>query len=168
MNSRNAIETMMGFIVLVIAFFFIMIAYNSGHITKAGNGYSVLANFNNIGGLYIGSEVRISGIKVGTVSDQKIDQKTGLYHAIVTMDIHDNIQIPKDTTAAIVSDGLLGSRYVALEPGGSDDFLVQGDIIKRTQSSISLEALIGKFVFGAAEDEVGADSGSGTSNSLGL
>lgn len=165
MNSRSIIESLIGALVIAVAASFVFIAYKSGNVTSA-SGYNVSAKFNDIGGLNIGSDVRISGIKVGTVTSQMIDQSDGLYQANIVLNIDNSIQIPTDTSAAIVSDGLLGNKYIALEPGGSEEFFKDGDRIKRTQSSISLEALIGKFMFGGAEDE--SDTSGSSSNSLGL
>ncbi|MCH2037187.1 MAG: outer membrane lipid asymmetry maintenance protein MlaD [Rickettsiales bacterium] len=164
MNSRSIIESLIGALVIAVAASFVFIAYKSGTVSSS-TGYNISAKFNNIGGLNVGSDVRVSGIKIGTVIDQTIDQSDGLYLADVTLNISNDIKLPTDTTAAIISDGLLGSKYVALEPGGSEDFIQEGDRIKLTQSSVSIESLIGKFVFGGPDDE---QSDAGSSNSLGL
>jgi phospholipid/cholesterol/gamma-HCH transport system substrate-binding protein len=151
MASRSVIETLMGAVVLIVAAGFVYIAYESGNISSNAGGYQVLATFERVDGLSVGSDVRVGGIKVGTVQNQTLDTQTGLYQANVTLGIQGNVPLPKDTSAAIVSDGLLGNKYVALEPGGDDAMLAPGDKISQTQSSINIETLIGKFMFGGAE-----------------
>lgn len=142
--SKNILETLTGFVVLVIAAVFITIAYKGASI-DAGSGYKLQAKFDRIDGLGVGADVRISGIKVGTVVEQSIDPKT--YSAIVNVQVQDDIKVPDDSTAEIVSDGLLGGKYFALVPGGSETELKDGETIRFTQSAVSIEQLIGKFMF---------------------
>jgi phospholipid/cholesterol/gamma-HCH transport system substrate-binding protein len=148
--EKNILETVIGFVVLVIAGSFIYIAYQSGQIAHT-NGYTVFAKFDQVGGLSAGTDVRMSGIKVGAVAKQEIDPAT--YLAIVTLNLRNDIKIPTDSTAKIVGDGLLGSKYVSLVPGADDTNLSSGGEIRYTQSSISLEQLLGKFVFGGMDDK---------------
>ena len=161
--GRNVFETIMGAVVLAVAVGFIYIAYSSGHVKSAGNdGYDVIAKFDRADGLVLGTDVRLSGIKVGSVAKQEIDPKT--YMAVVTMNVDKKITLPDDSSAEIVGDGLLGGKYVAIVPGGSDKMLAAGGEIKFTQSSVSLEQLIGKFVFGAADDEKDVKDKAATKN----
>ncbi len=113
--NRNIIETVMGAVVLIVAAGFIALAFQSGAATSP-SGYQVTAEFDNASGLGPGSEVRMSGVKIGTVASQRLDPDT--YFAVVTLDISDYIKLPRDTSARIIADGLLGSNFVALEPGG--------------------------------------------------
>ena len=155
--GRNVVETLMGALVLLVAGSFIVISYKSGNISTDKASYVVIAKFTEIGSLTIGSDVRVGGIKVGTVVNQSLDNDT--FMAVIKMGIQDNIQLPKDSSASVVSDGLLGSKYISIEPGGDDRILKNEDEIKYTQDSINFESLIGKFAFGsvATDDTVTDD-----------
>lgn len=141
---RNLIETLTGAVVLVVAVVFLVMAYSRADLAPT-RGYSVVARFDRVDGLKGGSDVRISGIKVGSVVGQELDPKTFL--AVVRMTVEDAIKLPKDTTAAITSDGLLGDKYIALSPGGADDDIPPGGEITFTQGSIDVVGLIGQYVF---------------------
>lgn len=153
--GRNVIETLMGAVVLLVAATFIFISYKSGNINTASEGYKITAKFRQIGSLSIGSDVRVGGIKVGTVTDQRLDPIS--YKAIVEMGLKEGVKLPKDSTAAVVGDGLLGGKYVAIEPGGETDNIGAGEELKYTQDAISIEELIGKFAFGSLEDKKGGE-----------
>lgn len=157
--GRNLIETVMGAVVLLVAGGFLAFAYNSSNL-KPVEGYTVKAKFEGAGGVSTGSDVRIGGIKIGVVKDMQLDTQT--YQAIVVMQIKESVKIPTDSTASIIGDGLLGGKYVSIEPGGEEKMLAEGGEIKFTQSSVSLETLIGKFVFsgGGVEDEEKSSSSS--------
>ncbi len=150
--NKGYLETVVGFLVLLVAAVFAINAYIGAGISKEElGGYEVNVSFDRIDGLSVGGEVRISGLKVGVVSDAKIDPET--YQAKVELNIEDDIKIPDDSSAEIVSAGLLGDKYIALVPGGSEEFIKAGGKIKFSQPSISLEALIGKFMFGSSDDK---------------
>jgi phospholipid/cholesterol/gamma-HCH transport system substrate-binding protein len=151
MMGRNVVETMMGALVIFVAIGFIMISYKSGNIAPASDSYKIISKFHEVGSLSIGSDVRIGGIKIGSISAQYLDPKT--YMAVLEFSINKSIKLPKDTSAAIVGDGLLGGKYVSLQPGGDDNLLKGGDEIKYTQDSISIEQLIGKFAFGGVNKD---------------
>lgn len=142
--SRNVIETVMGAVVLVTAGGFLAFAYQSSNV-KSVEGYEVTARFDSAAGLAPGSDVRIGGIKVGVVDTMELDSDT--YRAVVTLEVKEGTRIPADSSAAIVSDGLLGSKYVAIVPGADDTLLKDGEGIDFTQSSVNIEELIGKMVF---------------------
>ncbi len=146
--QRNVIETVMGGVVLLVAAGFVYIAFQSGSVGN-GPGYIVTAEFDNASGLTIGSEVRMSGVKVGTVVSQRLDPKT--YFAVVTFSISESIKLPTDTSARILADGLLGNNFVALEPGGEEKTIEPGGKISYTQGSINVVDLLGRFIFSAAE-----------------
>lgn len=152
--SRNVIETVMGAVVLVIAGSFLITAYQGRSLSKVNNGYHVKAKFENATGVSVGSDVRMGGVKIGIVDG--IDLDTERYQAVVTMSVRANIPLPLDSTAAIVGDGLLGSKFVALEPGAEEETLKDGGEIEFTQSSVSLEEMIGKFVFSGGGVDDGA------------
>jgi len=150
MKKNNIIETIMGGVVLVIAGFFLSFAYNqSGYKTPEGTLYN--AKFDRADGLVIGSEVRVSGVKVGSVTDLKIDPDTFL--ANVSFAVDSNIALPSDSSAEIVGDGLIGTKYMALVPGGEEKTLKDGDEIVYTQSSVSLEAMIGQLIFNGNKEK---------------
>lgn len=115
------------------------------------DSYSVTAKFENIGGLNVKAPVAIGGVRIGRVTDISLD--TTEFSAIVTMSIDKNYELPWDTSAAILTSGLLGAQFVGLEPGGDEEFLSDGDEIELTQSTIQLENLIGQFMFNKAEGE---------------
>ncbi len=134
----------MGAIVLAIAGGFLFFAYSSSNIASV-DGYLVTAKFENVDGLSVGNDVRVGGIKVGSVVGQDLDPKT--YNAVVKMNIKSGIAIPDDSSAAIVGDGLLGGKFVSITVGGSDNSLAANGEIQFTQSAVNLESLLGKFVF---------------------
>lgn len=144
MNRHGVAEVVTGAIVLVVAIGFMAFAIaHSGRTT--GSGYSLQARFDHIDGLNIGGDVRIAGVKVGSVTDERIDPRT--FTAVVTMSVRDDIQLPKDSGASIVSESLLGGKYISLSPGGDEAIIKPGQTITITQSSVSLEELLGKFIF---------------------
>ncbi len=146
--GRNVIETVMGGVVLIVAAMFVGIAFQSGTVT-APAGYQITAEFDDASGMGPGSEVRMSGVKIGTVHSQKLDPET--YFAVVTLNISDSIGLPRDTSARIIADGLLGSNFIALEPGGEEEMIPPGGEITFTQGSINVVDLLGRFIFSAAE-----------------
>ena len=151
---RNAIETVMGAVVLLVAGGFVFFAYDMAQV-KAVEGYEVTALFYKIGGLNEGSDVRISGIKVGTVIDHELDPES--YDARVRMTITREVKLPVDTVASIASEGLLGGKYVRLEPGTDKSFIKDGGTITKTKDFRSLEDQVGEIIFLATGgDEGGA------------
>ncbi len=142
--ANNAIETVMGAVVLAVAGSFLYFAYSNSNV-KHVEGYAVSAAFSNISGIAPGSSVRVGGIKIGTVEGLTLDPKT--YQAVATMRIGNDVKLPKDSSASVQSAGLLGEKFLAVEPGGEDKNLADGDKIAFTQPSVSLEEMIGKFVF---------------------
>ena len=145
---NNLIETVMGGVVLLIAILFLTFAYmTSGY--KNGEGTSYWAQFDRIDGLFVGSDVRMSGVKIGTVKKVEINPQT--YLAVVHFTSASDITLPKDSSAEILSDGLMGNKYLALVPGGEDENLSAGTEIKHTQSAVSLEGMIGQLIFSAKD-----------------
>lgn len=148
--KQNIIETFMGAFVIAVALMFIYISYSGGHISTRGGAYTIYAKFNEVGGVSTGSDVRIGGIKIGTVNRQSLDPDN--YRAVLKLTIQNDVQLPTDSSAAIVSDGLIGNKYVSITPGADENMLTANGEITFTQDSISLESLIGKFAFGSLKD----------------
>jgi phospholipid/cholesterol/gamma-HCH transport system substrate-binding protein len=144
--GRNLVETLMGAFVIFVALTFMFVSYKSGNISSDGSAYRLTAKFREVGSIAIGSDVRVGGVKVGSVSNQSLDPQS--YMAILEFSVNNVVKLPKDTTAAIVGDGLLGGKYIALQPGGDEEFFKSGDEIKYTQDAVNIEQLIGKFAFG--------------------
>ncbi len=142
--GRNLIESVMGAVVLLVAGLFVYFAYETAQIRTA-TGYPVTATFYKIGGLGKGSDVRISGIKIGTVIDQRLDPAT--FDAVVTMSIRNDVRLPTDTVAAIEGDGLLGGKYVRLEPGSEKTYIAEAGRIAKTKDYRSLEDQVGEIIF---------------------
>jgi phospholipid/cholesterol/gamma-HCH transport system substrate-binding protein len=142
--SHNAVETVMGAVVLVVAALFLFFAYTVSQV-RAVSGYELTARFNRVEGLRDGGDVKVSGIKVGSIISQTLDDKT--FMAVVRMSIDPSVKLPVDTVATITSNGLLGDKYLSLEPGNEDQLLKAGGQIEHTQSPMSLESLIGQYIF---------------------
>jgi phospholipid/cholesterol/gamma-HCH transport system substrate-binding protein len=140
----NIAEALIGLVVLVIGVWFITCAYDRTEGARSGSGYVVTARFPNVSGVSVGTDVQLSGIKVGTVISEKLDPAT--YQAILSISIDNGIKLPVDSSAAITSEGILGGNYVRLSPGGETDMLRAGDEISDTQGSVDLMSLIGSFV----------------------
>lgn len=144
MGRHGLAEVATGAFVLVVAFVFLAFAISHSG-TSVGSGYTLYAKFAHIDGLSNGGDVRIAGVKVGTVTGERLDPKT--FEAVVSMSIQDGVELPKDTGAEITSESLLGGKYISLSPGGDAANLKPGQSITITQSSVSLEELLGKFIF---------------------
>jgi phospholipid/cholesterol/gamma-HCH transport system substrate-binding protein len=153
---RNLLETLLGAVVLIVAIGFLAFAYRTSQVSDS-DGYELLARFDRVDGLERGADVRISGIKVGAVIDQTLDPET--YRAEVRFTLRDDVQLPLDSSAAVVSNGLLGGKYLALVPGGDIEMLEPGDEVALTQSAINFEDLIGHFIFSQGSGDKSQGSG---------
>ncbi|MHC8509759.1 MAG: outer membrane lipid asymmetry maintenance protein MlaD [Rhodospirillales bacterium] len=142
--GRGAVETILGFLVIGVAVVFVFFAYDTAQV-KAVKGYTVTADFYRAGGLTAGSDVRISGIKVGTVTGSRLNHDT--FDAVITMSIAADVRLPEDTAAVIGSEGILGGRYVRLEPGGSETMIEPGGAVTKTKDFRSLEDQVGEIIF---------------------
>lgn len=147
--GRNLIETVMGAVVLAVAGFFLAFAYSHADL-KEVKGYELTAQFAGAGGLATGSDVRINGIKVGTVASNELDPET--YNAVIRLTIMPSIKLPVDTVATIAADGLLGGKFLKLEPGRASERLDVGGTISRTKDYKSIEEMVGELIFLATSD----------------
>jgi phospholipid/cholesterol/gamma-HCH transport system substrate-binding protein len=162
--SRNMIETVLGAVVLVAAALFLFFAYTASQV-RAVAGYPVTAQFDSIEGIRVGSDVRVAGVKVGSVIGEQLNPKTFL--VTVRMSVAPQYKLPEDTVAEIVSSSLLGDKYMSLVPGGSDTMIPPGGRIKYTQAPVSLENLIGQMIYsppGGQQKPAGAPPGGGVQN----
>ncbi len=142
--GRNAVETVLGAVVLGVAGMFLFFAYSTAQV-KGVTGYEVRASFFKIGGLTAGSDVRINGIKVGTIKSTALDPDT--FDAVVTMSIRPDVKLPVDTAASIGSEGIVGGKYVRIEPGNIKKFIADGGAITETRDFRSLEDQVGEIIF---------------------
>jgi phospholipid/cholesterol/gamma-HCH transport system substrate-binding protein len=154
--GRNLMETLMGAVVLVVAGLFLIFAYSSTNVRPV-RGYNVLAKFERVDGLNVGADVRLSGIKVGTVVDQRLEPNT--YLAVVTMSLEAQVRLPTDTVAQITSEGLLGGNFISLVPGADEKVIGPGGEVRFTQAPVNLVQMLGKFIFNSAESQGGQGSG---------
>ncbi len=158
MRSRT-IEIWVGVFVAggLAALFMLAMQVSNLTVVSGDEGYQIRARFENISGLNVRSPVTMAGVRIGRVVDIGFDEKT--FEAVVTMRIDSQYdQLPEDTSAAVLTSGLLGEKYVGLEPGGAFENLEAGDVIHLTQSSLVLEQLIGQFLFRQASE--GSQGGS--------
>ncbi len=147
--KRNIIETVLGGIVLLVAIGFLVFAFKSSGLSSGSDGYEITAEFDDASGLSPGTDVRMAGVKIGTVVSQRLDPKT--FFAKVVLSIDSSIELPSDTSARIVPEGLLGGNFVELEPGGDTENIQPGGEVEYTQGAINVVDLLGRFVFGAAD-----------------
>lgn len=148
--SSNLVESLIGAVVLLVAGWFLVFAYERTDMAS-GDGYTLSARFDRIDGLGLGSDVRMAGIKVGSVVDTKLDPIS--FQAIITISIDRAIELPVDTAAAITSEGLLGGNYLNLLPGGMEEVLLDGDEISETQDSVDFLGLLSKFIYSDSGNE---------------
>ncbi|MBP5534528.1 MAG: MCE family protein [Alphaproteobacteria bacterium] len=148
--KKNPIEAVLGIGVLVFAFLFLFLA--AGHVNvRPVDGYKLETSFTKIGGLEMGADVRINGIKVGSVTKIDLDPET--YMALVELTIKDNIRLPKDTKASVVDSGIMGDKYIRLEPGKDSKKLQPYGYLTNTSPYKSLEDNVREFIFLSTKDD---------------
>ncbi|MEM7268862.1 MAG: outer membrane lipid asymmetry maintenance protein MlaD [Pseudomonadota bacterium] len=143
--ASNVAETLIGAVVLAAAGGFLVYGAQTADVGGVGGSYyDLTAPFRKAEGLNIGADVRISGVKVGSVTGMALDSKT--YEAVATLSIEQGYNVPDDSSVTIASEGLLGGSFVAIEPGSSDFFLGDGDAVEYTQGSVNLLDLLSKTI----------------------
>jgi phospholipid/cholesterol/gamma-HCH transport system substrate-binding protein len=154
--KKTVLDFWVGLFVLLGLIAVLFLALKVGNMSSLSfqATYPVKLKFDNIGGLKVRAPVKSAGVVVGRVTSIGFDTNT--YQALVTIDIDKQYPFPKDTSAKILTSGLLGEQYIGLEPGGDTEMLKAGDTISMTQSAIVLENLIGQFLYSKAADAGGA------------
>ncbi|MBM3489134.1 MAG: outer membrane lipid asymmetry maintenance protein MlaD [Alphaproteobacteria bacterium] len=141
---ENLVDTLLGAAVLAVAAVFLVFAYRTADIGKV-EGYELVAQFEKVDGVRVGTDVLLSGIKIGTVTEQELDTKA--YLAVLRFSVAERVKVPEDSSIKITSDGLLGNKYLSVQPGGSDTMLKPGQEIRFTQGSVDLMELLGKALY---------------------
>ena len=149
MKGRSLAEVLTGAAVLTVAAVFLGYAILHGGRAPVTDGIALTAAFDRVDGLSQGADVKIGGVKVGAVTRLAIDPES--FQAIATMRVRADLRLPRDSSAEVQSEGLLGGRYIAIVPGGADAVLADGGRITETQGSISLESLLGRFIFSVTQ-----------------
>ena len=148
--SENTNEVLAGAAVLAVAIGFLAYAAQGMGLGASGGSYDLTASFQSAEGIKVGTDVRLAGVKVGTIS--RLDLNPQTFYADATLTLRDAVQLPEDSAALVSSEGLLGGNYIELRPGGAPDVLQPGTEIEDTQGSVSLIGLLMKFVGKSAED----------------
>jgi phospholipid/cholesterol/gamma-HCH transport system substrate-binding protein len=149
--QRNVLETVMGAVVLLAAVAFLFIVYGASGVKQASNGYNLIMRLDQGGSLTPGTDVRVAGVKVGSVVKQEYDAKN--YQAVITLDIAGNVPIPTDSSANADQDGLLGNTYVNVQIGGDEEMLKDGDTFRHATGVLSLGKLIAMALSGGGDKE---------------
>ena len=142
--KNTLVETVVGLAVIGLAVAFFTYAFTLSGAGTGTGGYKIVAEFENAAGISSGSDVRMSGVKIGTVLTQELDPAS--YQAVLTLTVDPKVKLPSDSTAKITSEGILGGNFVALEVGGAEEMLKDGDKIENTQGSIDIFGLISQFI----------------------
>ncbi|MET0270722.1 MAG: outer membrane lipid asymmetry maintenance protein MlaD [Sphingomonas sp.] len=150
MIRENGVEALVGLLVVLLAAWFAWFAWERTGGGGAANAVRVTAIFPNASGISVGTDVRVAGLKVGTVAGQALNPQS--YQVDVTLALDPTVKIPKDSSAAVSSEGLLGGNFIALLPGGDPTPLKTGDTIIDTQGSIDMMSLIGQFINKSGDD----------------
>lgn len=148
--SENVTEVVVGGAVLAVAVGFLVYAGQATGYSRDADGYELTASFRSVEGVSVGTDVRMAGVKVGTVVGLDLNPQT--FRADTTFTVQDGIEVPDDSSIAISSEGLLGGNYVEIVPGGSPILLEPGEEIEDTQSAVSLITLLSKFVSGNGDE----------------
>jgi phospholipid/cholesterol/gamma-HCH transport system substrate-binding protein len=153
MSRMRTIEILVGAFMAAgfVALFFLAMKVSNLSASTVGEGYRLIARFDNVGSLKVRAPVTMAGVRIGRVQSIGFDKTT--YEAVVTLNIERQYDtIPTDTFANIFTAGLLGEQYVGLSPGGSQEYMHPGDEFTHTQSALVLEQMIGQFLFKKAEE----------------
>lgn len=143
--KNSMLETLIGALVVAIAAVFFVFAYQTSGKGAATGGYRLTAEFDNAEGVNVGTDVRMAGVKVGTVLAMALNPEN--FQAAVTMAVDPKVVLTEDATAKVTAEGLLGSKFIALEQGGADEKLADGGMISNTQGAVDIWSLISQAMF---------------------
>ncbi len=146
---ENGAEVATGALVLAAAIGFLLYALQAAGIGGLGRSYDLTASFRSVEGVSVGTDVRLAGVKIGTVADIELNAET--FRGDITLAIANGVEIPNDSAAVVASEGVLGGNFVEIVPGGSFDIYAAGDEILDTQGAVSLISLLLKFVTGEGD-----------------
>lgn len=150
--AENKLEIAAGLLVVAAALGFVIFAGKGAGMGSGGDTYDLRASFRSIEGVSLGSDVKLAGVKVGTLTQVTLNSQT--YMADAVLSLQKSVKLPSDSAVLISSEGLLGGNYIELQPGGMPDFLGPGDEIEDTQGAVSLVSLLMKFVGSKPADSV--------------
>ena len=160
--KENYVEALIGLAVVALAIWFTFFAWGRTGGGAASDGIAVTALFPSAAGVTVGTDVRVAGMKIGTVSAERLDPKS--YQAEVTLSLNPSVKIPADSSAAIASEGLLGATYISMTPGGDPTPLKNGDMIVDTQGALDLMSIIGSFVNRSGSTATGGSTGAASAD----
>ena len=152
--KNSTVETLIGTAVVAIAAAFFIYAYQASERGGAAGSYRVSAEFDNAEGVSIGTDVRVAGVKVGSVVDFTLNPEN--FQANVRMELDPKVQLTEDASAKVTAEGLLGSKFISLEQGGAETMLAEGGVISNTQGAVDIWSLISQAMF---ENKGGASGG---------
>jgi phospholipid/cholesterol/gamma-HCH transport system substrate-binding protein len=148
--NKSIFETIVGFVVLVVVLVFFLLVLNTSRSVKKNKGYTIVAEFNNVEGLTIGNDVKISGVKVGGITKIELNDN---YSAVVHMNIENKLKIPIDSIFKVSSSGLMGGKFINIKIGADEFVLENNSIAEFTESTMDLEDLITRFVLGGKDEK---------------
>ncbi len=165
--NNSLFETAVGAVVVAIAIGFGAFMYVVGGLGGPAQGYTLKASFGSVDGISVGTDVRMAGIKIGSVTAQRLDLDS--YRAELQLAVDTSVKLPEDSTAKIASEGLLGGKFVSLDPGGSDTMIEAGGEIEFTQDAIDIFGLVSQYVLGTGKktEDTGTSSSSEAQDSTG-
>ena len=161
---ESLFETLVGLVVVAVAGIFLVFSLQQRSEAAPRDSYTLTAKFNRVDGISTGSDVRLAGVKVGTVSNINLDPKS--YKAVVSFTVKKGIQVPDDSTARVLSDGLLGASYLGIMVGGSFDFIPEGGQVEFTRGSVDLLTVLSE-VAGSANNNGNNSGDAGGGNNEG-
>lgn len=141
---RNMVETVLGALVLLVAAAFLVFALRTGEVASV-EGYRLTANFLKAGGLETGSDVRIAGVKVGTITDRRLDPEN--FEAVVGFTVQSDVRLPVNTVVKVTTNGILGGKYLRLIPGDSPEMLQPGQVLADARDFETLEDQVSRIIF---------------------
>jgi phospholipid/cholesterol/gamma-HCH transport system substrate-binding protein len=156
-TASSKVETIVGAAVIAVALgFFFYASKTAGLGGRVAGGYTVIAEFDNAEGINVGTDVRLAGIKIGTVTSQSLNAEN--YMARLELTLNPKISLSDDTAAKVTSEGLLGGKFIAMEPGGSETKLADGSMMTLTQGAVDIWSLISSAMFDKAKTPVAPET----------